>query len=66
MSADNWTICPKCKKDTLREDYEVGIRNGVFEVNYGASCVYEGHKPGCGFKYSYRRSERVPNGTPTG
>lgn len=67
MSADNWTICPRCAvkgyqagifdtDDTLREDYEQGIyefQPGKFEysVHYVASCSE------CGFYYvhEYRK-----------
>lgn len=33
MSADNYTECPKCE-GRFREDFEIGIEKGVFEVNY--------------------------------
>lgn len=90
MSADNWTICPKCKsrdavlnearilapakaygkvspdayaklleqaqnliqtEDTLREDYEIGIRNGKFSVDYCASCQ------ACDFIHKFKYEE---------
>jgi hypothetical protein len=88
MSANNWTICPKCNnkilelekeisenygkiseleysrlkstlkrdtvtKNTLREDYEIGIHKGEFEMSYGCSCSK------CGFEYYYDYSEEV-------
>jgi predicted Zn-ribbon and HTH transcriptional regulator len=99
MSADNWTQCPKCKKnkedecdeldkqvvvsygkipaddyislveksskladqlknrtvpeDTLREDYELRIRDGEFSVSYYASCKT------CGFKFEFKHEEKV-------
>lgn len=35
-------------KETLREDYEIGVdKNGVFEVAYGCSCSE------CNFKFHY-------------
>ena len=37
----------------LREDFEVGIRNGVFEVYYYASCEK------CGFEFSFEHKEKV-------
>lgn len=94
MSADNWTICPKCAdkhaeniercerelsqsygrissedwlalrddakrqrdvpvKETLREDYDIGVNpNGVFEIEYTASCE-------CGFKFSFKHEADV-------
>lgn len=93
MSADNWTVCPKCEAthtartlaakeahatklveaygkqsmeeyakivaggpalpppfadNTLREDYEIGIREGEFSVSYGARCT------ACGFKFTFK------------
>lgn len=96
MSANNWTVCPKCKskatqvadearkfaldsygkvdRDTylarmatsdemikqassmdgnLREDWELGIRGGVFEVSYGAHCST------CGWSKSFKHEEEV-------
>jgi hypothetical protein len=51
MSADNWTKCPKCGHD-FREDYEIGILDGEFEVIYRGSCgTYR--EPGCGFKFEF-------------
>ena len=38
---------------TLREDWEIGIYNGVFEVSYSASCTE------CGFEFSYSHNENV-------
>ena len=95
MSADNWTICPRCngranksaasaKKalqdsygkvpqeeflqrlqelennapslgDTLREDYELGIIDGEFYVDYRASCGVAN----CGFRFKYTYREKV-------
>jgi len=39
--------------DTLREDYEVGIRNGEFYVDYGASCAT------CGFRFGYKHEAKI-------
>lgn len=38
---------------TLREDYEIGIDNGVLSINYEAGCRV------CKFHYSYRHNESV-------
>jgi predicted Zn-ribbon and HTH transcriptional regulator len=38
---------------TLREDYEIGIRDGEFSVYYGASCQT------CGFKFEFKHEEKV-------
>lgn len=35
------------ERNTLREDYEIGICDGGFEVNYNGNCDK------CGFKYKY-------------
>ena len=36
--------------ETLREDYQVGIRKGRFRVDYCASCT------NCGFRFAYKHS----------
>lgn len=38
---------------SLREDYEIGICEGVFEVSYRASCEK------CGFNFVYKHDEVV-------
>ena len=90
MSADNWTVCPKCEERTkeakehkelisahgkielaksnemqvkyqqemepvqsMREDYELGIREGVFEVSYSSYCET------CKFEFKYKVSKAV-------
>jgi hypothetical protein len=40
-------------KNTLREDYEIGIHKGEFEVSYYGSCSH------CNFNYSYSYSEKI-------
>lgn len=60
MSADNWTICPRCHaKDeaaellgdipsSMREDWELGTnKRGMFEITYRCYCSK------CRFKWSY-------------
>ena len=61
MSAENWDICPKCKKNakkeieetTLREDYEIYIdkQEGTFHIDYSCSCKE------CGFSYDFEYTE---------
>ncbi len=41
--------------DTLREDYEIGIWCGEFEVSYQASCEV------CGFKFEYKFNRSIEN-----
>jgi hypothetical protein len=61
MSADNWTICPKCcaadpakellgdPEPTMREDWDIGMgRDGRFEVVYGCACEV------CGWRWTYQ------------
>jgi hypothetical protein len=43
----------KESEDTLREDYEVGIREGEFFVNYSGFCKE------CNFKFNYNHSEPI-------
>lgn len=40
-------------EETLREDYSLGVRGGVFEVSYHCQCQ-------CGFTYRFRHKESVP------
>ena len=56
MSADNWTKCPKCPNLGLlsfREDYEIGIWNGTFNISYSGKCV------DCGFEHRFTHSENL-------
>ncbi len=62
MSADNWAICPRCKKNkqltgideyTLREDYEIGIQDGEFYARYKGRCN------SCDFDFRYDYSKKV-------
>jgi predicted Zn-ribbon and HTH transcriptional regulator len=96
MSADNWTVCPKCEserlqekdnlelklrnsygvisldeykqfehtvkmfqqisvQETLREDYEIGIRHGEFSVSYSSSCEK------CKFRFSFSVKDPLGN-----
>lgn len=59
MSADNWTTCPQCGKETLREDYEQGIWGRMYHVHYTAACRY-GRNDGCGFKFSHNEELSLP------
>lgn len=38
---------------SLREDYELGILKGKFEIDYYASCAV------CGFEFQYKHKEEV-------
>lgn len=52
MSADNWTTCPQCESpDKMREDYELGIKEGAFTLSYRAYCVI------CGWRYNREIAE---------
>ncbi len=99
MSADNWTMCPRCYRtnkakaeeldklasdsygkvsvdkfdelrrqaesfreglahssdfrETLREDYEIGIYNGEFFATYSGECGT------CGFSFKFKHNEEV-------
>lgn len=46
---------PVCKADTLREDYDIGIHEGVFYVQYSARCEADG----CSFEHSFEHKEPV-------
>ena len=59
MSADNWSICPRCSKDialddenednyTVREDYEFILNeDGTLSIWYSGVCS------NCGAKWEY-------------
>ena len=59
MSADNWSNCPWCGAfDMWREDYEIGMFDGVFTVGYHGQCT----EPGCGKVFTHKHTEVVvPN-----
>lgn len=42
------------RKETLREDWEIGIYKGKFTVDYGASCSV------CGWSKYFKHEEIVP------
>lgn len=49
MSADNWRDCPSCKRaDVFREDYDIGVWSGNFEIDYSGYCDK------CDFTIRYR------------
>lgn len=70
MSADNWAECPKCKKtanveyknvpdiekQTMREDYDIGTKDGIFSITYSCYCR------SCKFKYRYEYSKEIDLG----
>ncbi len=48
-------------RETLREDYEIGIYDGKFHIGYrGECCDLSGHGfKGCGFKFTFEHEEEV-------
>jgi hypothetical protein len=38
---------------TLREDYEIGIFDGTFSINYGSSCKT------CGLSHEFKHEEQI-------
>jgi len=40
-------------EETLREDYYIGIEDGIFEVEYSCNCSV------CGFKYSFENEKII-------
>jgi hypothetical protein len=42
------------RRDTLREDWEIGTYKGKFRVGYGASCSV------CGWSKNFEHEEQVP------
>jgi hypothetical protein len=40
-------------KHSFREDYEIGVRNGEFHVNYLGQCTT------CGFSYKFEHKETL-------
>lgn len=53
MKAIDFLNSPPELGETLREDYEVGILNGTFEVSYRASCR------NCTFSYKEDIAQKV-------
>ena len=63
MSADNWAVCPRCKRDSsdpefseseFREDYEQGVLpSGEYYVSY------RGHCKSCGLTHTFKHTQRV-------
>ena len=52
MSANNWTLCPKCGwtgKESLREDYELFLNRKTLSIKYKCKCM------ACGFIYRYEK-----------
>lgn len=42
-------------ENTLREDYEIGIWEGKFEIHYCAGCIE------CGFSHKFKHDKQVYN-----
>ncbi|MCK5604465.1 hypothetical protein KAR91_21420 [Candidatus Pacearchaeota archaeon] len=55
MSADNWIDCPKCKKNSCREDWDIGIWKGEFYVKFSAMCTEDD----CDFSYKYNYTHEL-------
>ena len=52
MGADNWDDCPKCKAERkFREDYDIGMYEGNFEIEYHGQCSE------CGFTKTFEHKE---------
>jgi hypothetical protein len=41
-------------EETLREDYQLGVGNGTFQLNYHCHCDR------CGFEFEYKHKESIP------
>ncbi len=52
---DAETLSPakQSAEETLREDYEIGVRDGVFIVSFGCSCFV------CNFEFNYHFKEAL-------
>lgn len=64
MSADNWAVCPRCKRDAaspddfeereFREDYEQHVTEvGEYFINYHGECQR------CGLKHSFKHKQQL-------
>lgn len=63
MSADNWAVCPRCKRDSaspdeyddcnFREDYEQGVFQGEYFVEYRGQCTE------CGLKHTFKHKQAL-------
>lgn len=55
MSADSYANCPSCgRPDVFREDYDIGMCRGEFEVSYRGECGK------CGFVYKFSTKDLEP------
>ncbi len=41
------------ERETFREDYEIGLHKGKFQINYHGECQR------CGFKHTFKHEETV-------
>lgn len=46
-------VKPMNVQNTLREDYELGLYGGEFQIDYACSCSE------CGFSFNFKHSEKV-------
>lgn len=53
MSADRWSDCSRCGKHEFREDWEIILDDGVFEIWYYGSCQ------SCKFKHEFQHKENL-------
>lgn len=62
MSADAWSVCPRCaargdigyRETEFREDYEIGQDEGVVTVRYRGECQR------CGLLFEFEQEHPVP------
>jgi len=63
MSADHYSICPKCRvalidslpelPESLREDYEFYLQGEVLSISYSAGCSK------CRFQYNFSKEINI-------
>lgn len=59
MSADSWSVCPKCKSAegnrecSLREDWEIYLDGSTLSIDYCCHCQ------SCDFIFTYTKSVDV-------
>jgi hypothetical protein len=46
-------VAPDDERNTLREDYEIGISDGEFYIRYSGTCDK------CGFKFTHKHDEMM-------
>ena len=56
MPEYNWTNCPICNEEELREDCDFYLNGETLEISYKAKCTI------CNFKFTYSKNINIITG----